>query len=329
MANQLDQAGLAAALKVLFEDLSAKTAEDAADALALALDDNLDDGSSGAPATADYLVKTANGSLSAERVVTDTASVVWDWGTAGQVKADVQFGGWSTVYDGDFASADVSGATDFTVAGITWTFTNKAGATWGSGAGGITIAPSASSQSTAYTDMEAIFQAAGIGGYLPFDWQNMEVMVEMWHDAGDFTSGTPSSEFQVLQFGLSDTGTSNFMRVQKERTSTSPSGNGLSLLSPTTATKVAATLTTINAMSYHLHRVGFGIARASTTASPTMAQYTTAISGPRSYENLATANATSNFTKVRFGVARGSGASSAFTATVARIRISARRKQAA
>jgi hypothetical protein len=46
----------------------------------------------GAPSDADYLVKTANGSLSAERVVTDTASVVWDWATAGQSKANVQFG---------------------------------------------------------------------------------------------------------------------------------------------------------------------------------------------------------------------------------------------
>lgn len=53
-------------------------------------------GGSGAPTNADYLVKTANGSLSAERVVTDTASVVWNWGTAGQAKADVQFGTTST-----------------------------------------------------------------------------------------------------------------------------------------------------------------------------------------------------------------------------------------
>src|SRR5688572_4574612 len=49
-------------------------------------------GGSGAPTTADYLVKTADAGLSAERVVTDTASVVWNWGTAGQGKADVQFG---------------------------------------------------------------------------------------------------------------------------------------------------------------------------------------------------------------------------------------------
>lgn len=44
-------------------------------------------GGSGAPTTADYLVKTADGGLSAERVVTDTSTVTWDWATAGQAKA--------------------------------------------------------------------------------------------------------------------------------------------------------------------------------------------------------------------------------------------------
>jgi hypothetical protein len=43
----------------------------------------------GAPSSADYLVKTANTGLSAERVVTDTASITWDWGTPGQVTAAV------------------------------------------------------------------------------------------------------------------------------------------------------------------------------------------------------------------------------------------------
>lgn len=42
---------------------------------------------SGAPADADYLVKTAHADLSAERVATDTTSITWDWGTAGQAKA--------------------------------------------------------------------------------------------------------------------------------------------------------------------------------------------------------------------------------------------------
>lgn len=43
-------------------------------------------GGSGAPSTADYLVKTADGGLSAERVVTDTTSITVDWATGGQAK---------------------------------------------------------------------------------------------------------------------------------------------------------------------------------------------------------------------------------------------------
>ena len=43
----------------------------------------------GAPTTADYLVKTADAGLSAERVVTDTPTIATDWATAGQAKIGV------------------------------------------------------------------------------------------------------------------------------------------------------------------------------------------------------------------------------------------------
>ena len=46
-------------------------------------------GGSGAPTTAQYLVGASDGTLSAERVVTDTDTVTWDLGTAGQAKANV------------------------------------------------------------------------------------------------------------------------------------------------------------------------------------------------------------------------------------------------
>ncbi len=46
-------------------------------------------GGGGAPTTVDYLVRTADAGLSAERVVTDTTEVVWDFATAGQAKANV------------------------------------------------------------------------------------------------------------------------------------------------------------------------------------------------------------------------------------------------
>lgn len=44
---------------------------------------------SGAPTDGDYLVRTAHATLSAERVVTNTATVEWDWATGGQAKANV------------------------------------------------------------------------------------------------------------------------------------------------------------------------------------------------------------------------------------------------
>lgn len=46
-------------------------------------------GGGGAPTTAEYLVGASDGTLSAERVVTDTATVTWDLATAGQAKASV------------------------------------------------------------------------------------------------------------------------------------------------------------------------------------------------------------------------------------------------
>lgn len=82
---------------------------------------------SGAPTNADYLVKTANGSLSAERVVTDTASVTWDWATAGQAKASVPSGDASTpglVKLGAAGGALAYTATPQTISGATGTVTD-------------------------------------------------------------------------------------------------------------------------------------------------------------------------------------------------------------
>jgi hypothetical protein len=77
-------------------------------------------GGGGAPTNADYLVRTANGTLSAERVVTDTSTIVWNWGTAGQAKAEVPGGTFdaagsasaviaAAVMDGDAAGGDLTG----------------------------------------------------------------------------------------------------------------------------------------------------------------------------------------------------------------------------
>lgn len=42
-----------------------------------------------APASVDYIVKTASGSLSSERVLADSFSIVWEWGVSGQVSANL------------------------------------------------------------------------------------------------------------------------------------------------------------------------------------------------------------------------------------------------
>lgn len=53
--------------------------------------------SSFAPKTASYLVQSADATLTAERAVTDTATVAWDFSTGGQAKANVPDLGISTV----------------------------------------------------------------------------------------------------------------------------------------------------------------------------------------------------------------------------------------
>lgn len=58
-----------------------------------------------AATSADYLVKTSDASLSGERVVTDTATVTWDWSTAGQAKANAK-----VPYTDKASNFDVSGA---------------------------------------------------------------------------------------------------------------------------------------------------------------------------------------------------------------------------
>jgi hypothetical protein len=50
---------------------------------------SLGEGASGAPTDAEYIVKATSAGLSAERVLTDTATVTWDYATGGQAKASV------------------------------------------------------------------------------------------------------------------------------------------------------------------------------------------------------------------------------------------------
>ncbi len=70
-----------------------------------------------APIDADYLVHTANAQLTAERVVTDTATITWDWSDATKAKANVVASGDVAVLQSDFPKANntYSNVTDLTL----------------------------------------------------------------------------------------------------------------------------------------------------------------------------------------------------------------------
>src|SRR5580765_6789307 len=54
-------------------------------------------GSSSAPLAAEYITSTVDATLTAERVLTDTATVTWDRTTAGQIKANAAGGGGASI----------------------------------------------------------------------------------------------------------------------------------------------------------------------------------------------------------------------------------------
>ncbi|SRR6266550_3821768 len=67
-----------------------------------------------APDSADYIVKTANAGLSAERVATDNTSVTWDFGTSGQAKLS------RAALTGDITASSNSNATTIANAAVTY-----------------------------------------------------------------------------------------------------------------------------------------------------------------------------------------------------------------
>lgn len=80
-----------------------------------------------APADSEYLVGAVDATLTGERVVTNTATVTWDLGTAGQAKANASGGVIDAQYLVAAAHADLSAervATD--TPSITWDFATAA-----------------------------------------------------------------------------------------------------------------------------------------------------------------------------------------------------------
>jgi hypothetical protein len=99
ISNRLPRRGEHAGLQWLAR-LAKESDAEYLERLVTALDDRFDDvvraintthesgGAGSSPIDASYLVQAANGVLSAERVVTDTATVTWDFSTPGQAKAN-------------------------------------------------------------------------------------------------------------------------------------------------------------------------------------------------------------------------------------------------
>ena len=77
-------------------------------------------GGGGAPTDAEYITSTLNGTLSAERVLTDTATITWDRTTAGQIKATAVGGPTYT----DEQAQDAVGAMLLDTATIDLTYTD-------------------------------------------------------------------------------------------------------------------------------------------------------------------------------------------------------------
>lgn len=73
-------------------------------------------GGGGAPSTAEYLVGAAVGGLSAERVVTDTATITWDLTTPGQAKANGTVTASINQLTGDVTAGPGSGSQAATIA---------------------------------------------------------------------------------------------------------------------------------------------------------------------------------------------------------------------
>jgi hypothetical protein len=76
-------------------------------------------GGGGAPSTAEYITSASDAGLSAERVLTDSATVTWDFTTPGQAIANATGGGGGltlTTVEKDLGSVPVNAGT-FTISG--------------------------------------------------------------------------------------------------------------------------------------------------------------------------------------------------------------------
>jgi hypothetical protein len=172
--------------------------------------------SGGAPTTSDYLVKTSDAGLSAERVVTDTSTIRWDWTTSGLVKANAFVPGRNVIINGQFEidqrnNGVGTSTSDNTYWADRWRYVGEAAAVVSSGnfnqAGGNVLAGTLSFSGT--TDKGGVFQVVrgknckhlrGKSVTLSLLLQvsnvrlaNMKIGILEWTGTEDATTGDPVS----------------------------------------------------------------------------------------------------------------------------------------
>ncbi len=148
-------------------------------------------GAGGAPTTADYLVRTTNASLSAERVVTDSTSITADWATAGQVAFQ------RAALTGDVTASANSNATTIANNAVTYAKIQDVSATdrllgrSTAGAGDIEEIACTSAGRALLDDADASAQRTTLGlGTAATQASSAFAAASHTHAAADITSGT-------------------------------------------------------------------------------------------------------------------------------------------
>lgn len=186
-------------------------------------------GGGGAPTTADYLVKTADAGLSAERVVTNSTTVTANWGTAGQVAFE------RAALTGDVTASANSNATTIANDAVTYAKIQNVSATdkvlgrQSAGSGDVEEIACTSAGRALIDDVDAAAQRTTLG----------LATIASSASASDLTAGTVAT----ARLGTGTANSTTFLRG--DQTWATPAGGGSNEVkfadAGMTATSVAST----------------------------------------------------------------------------------------
>lgn len=156
-----------------------------------------------APADAQYAVATSNGSLTAERVLTNTTTVTWDFSTAGQAKANTSdaSGSYTPTLTGVANAASTSGPTGVYLRSasgvsstVTFSVTPSVGLTLTKV--GISLPVVATLSSNLFGVATVVDGSVYIPAYVVYD--NSNNRAELWFISATTGSHTVYAQFQYL-----------------------------------------------------------------------------------------------------------------------------------